>query len=543
MGRRARLAWWDHLRDSKVRYLFEDCTLDTDLRELRRGTNLVAVEPQVLDVLIYLIRNRNRVVSRDDVLAGVWQGRTVSDSALTTRINAARHAIGDSGQEQRLIKTLLRKGFRFVGRVQEAPSPASMTTPGALAENQRPAPTLPDKPSIAVLPFTNMSGDPEQEYFSDGITDDIITELSRFSELFVIARHSSFQYKGKSPDIRLVGRDLGVRYVLEGSIQRSGGRVRISGQLIDATTGAHCWAERYDRELEDVFAVQDEVARTIAAILVAHLNRAEAAHTFWKPPSSWQAHDYFLRAAEMYVSFLSTHVGDQLYETRRLLEKSLSIDPRYARAFALLSNTYIVAYVQPTDSDYINGAALERAYGLALEAVRLDPNLPLAHAKLGNALAFKGQLESAIAAFERAIALNPNFTDWRFAFPLIFSGHFTRAIAVAETHMRLDPFYPPRVLYMSGFAQYMLKQYCSALSLEQACVARSPNARAPHCVLAATYAQLGRIDEAGAEAAEVLRIEPTYTINRTQKRLSVFKFSEHAEHFFNGLREAGLPED
>jgi adenylate cyclase len=213
----------------------------------------------------------------------------------------------------------------------------------------------------------------------------------------------------------------------------------------------------------------------------------------------------------------------------------------YASAYALLSNRYVVAYVQRTDGDYINPAALDRAYELALKAVQLDPNLPLAHAKLGLALTFKGQLQSAIVAFERAIALNPNFTDWRFAFPLIFSGQFTQAIDVAETHMRLDPFYPPRVLHVSGFARYMLKQYSECLLLEQACAARSPNAWAPHTVLAAAFAQLGRMDEARAEAAEVLRIEPKYTVNHTQKNLSVFKFSNHAEHFFKALRKAGLP--
>lgn len=525
-----------------MRYFFEDYEIDTDRRELRRGTKLVEVEPQVFDVLTYLIRNRNRVVSRDDLLVAVWEGRIVSESALTTRINAVRQAIGDSGEKQRLIKTLLRKGFRFVAAVREEKSPASVTATGAFVESPMPALTLPDKPSIAVLPFTNMSGNPEQEYFTDGMTDDIITELSRFSELFVIARNSSFQYKGKSPDIRQVGRELGVRYVLEGSIQRSGDRVRIAGQLIDATTGAHCWAERYDRKLDDVFAIQDEVARTIATILAAHVNRAEARQAFSKPASSWQAHDYYLRAAETYGSFLSTYTAEQLYETRRLLEKSVSVDPCYARAYALFSNTYVIAYIQPTDSDFINPAALERAYQFALKAVQLDPNLPLAHAKLGIALTFKGKLEDAIAAFERAITLNPNFTDWRFALPLVFSGQFTRAVGVAETHMRLDPFYPPNVPHMSGFAHYMLKQYSDALSLERASISRSPNARGPHSVLAATYAQLGQIDEARAEAAEVLRIEPKYTINGTQKQLSVFKFPEHAEHYFSGLRKAGLPE-
>jgi TolB-like protein len=212
-----------------MRYLFEDYALDTDRRELFRRGEVVRLEPQAFDLLEYLIRNRGRLVSRDDLIASVWAGRIVSDSAMTTRINAARCAIDDSGKAQRLIKTVPRKGIRFVGPVQEEEAGARSSTPYL---------ALPDKPSIAVLAFTNMSGEPEQEYFSDGITEDIVTELSRFSELFVIARNSSFRFKGRSPDIRQVGHELGVRYVLEGSIRRAGDRVRISAQLIDAVTGA-----------------------------------------------------------------------------------------------------------------------------------------------------------------------------------------------------------------------------------------------------------------------------------------------------------------
>jgi adenylate cyclase len=524
-----------------VRYLFEDYELDTDRQELRRGADPVTLEPQVFDVLTHLIRHRDRVVSRDDLLSAVWNGRIVSDSALTTRINAARHAIGDSGEAQRFIKTLIGKGYRFVGTVQEEQRPASAAAAATSVDSARPGPPLPDKPSIAVLPFANLSGDQEQDYFADGVVDDIITELARFSELFVIARNSSFQYKGKAPDIRQVGRELGVRYVLEGSIRRSGSRVRIAAQLIDAATAAHCWAERYDRELDDIFALQGEVARTIAAILAAQINWSEAAAAASKPPTNWQAHDYYLRAGQTYVSFLTTHRADELYETRQLLDKCLAADPRSARAHALLSNTFIVAYVQPVDRDYINPAALDRAYQLALAAAQLDPNLPVAHAKLGNTLTFKGRPEEAIAAFERALALNPNFTDWRFAFPLLFSGQFTRAIEVADRHMRLDPFYPPHVLHMSGLAHYMLGQYSDAESRERACVARSPKHRAAHAVLAATCARLGRLEEARATAAEVLRVEPNYTING-QRRLMLFKSPQHAEHYFGGLRKAGLPE-
>ena len=340
---------------------------------------------------------------------------------LSSSLSAVRHAVGDSGEEQRLIKTVPRKGVRFVGTVREEEASGS---PGTNAAS--PPPTaylaLPDKPSIAVLAFTNMSGDPGQDYFSDGITEDIITGLSRFSELFVIARNSSFQYKGKSPDIRQVGRELGVRYVLEGSIRRAGDRVRISAQLIDAVTGAHRWAERYDRELKDVFAVQDEVSLAIVSILVAQVNKAEAERTFLKPPATWQAHDFFMRASDIWSAVRSSFKVADLYEARQLLERSISLDPSYARAYATLSYTHLIAWVFRLDEDYLSPAALERAHRLAWKAVQLDPNLPIAHAQLGMVLTHEGQHEQSIAEFEKAIALNPNFMDWRLGSALVRAG-------------------------------------------------------------------------------------------------------------------------
>ena len=220
-------------------YHFENYSLDSDRQELRHGAELVAVEPQVLDLLQYLIRNRERVVSKDDMIAHVWNGRIVSDSTLTSRIASARQAIGDSGDDQRLIRTIARKGIRFVGEVREIasavdPSGVKLAMPAATVSLSGAALRLPDKPSIAVLPFTNMSGDPEQEYFSDGITEDIITALSRLRWFFVIARNSTFAYKGQAVDVKQIGRDLGVRYILEGSVRKSGSRLRITSQLLDA---------------------------------------------------------------------------------------------------------------------------------------------------------------------------------------------------------------------------------------------------------------------------------------------------------------------
>ncbi len=519
-----------------MRYLFEDYALDTDRRELCRGDDVVRLEPQALDLLEYLIRNRERVVSRDDLIASIWNGRIVSDSAMTTRINAARCAIGDTGKAQRLIKTVPRKGIRFVGRVREEEA-------GGLDAGSRSSTSylaLPDKPSIAVLAFTNMSGDPGQEYFSDGITDDIITELSRFSELFVIARNSTFQYKGRSPDIRLVGRELGVRYVLEGSVRRAGDRIRISAQLIDAVNGAHHWAERYDRELKDVFAVQDEVSRAIVAILVARVKKAEAERMLLKPPATWQAHDFFMRASVMYRTIYSSFNVADLYEVRRLLERSIALDPNYARAYATLANTHLIAWVQPVDEDHLIPAALERAHRLAWKAVQLDPNLPIAHAHLGNVLTFKGQHEQSIAEFEKAIALNPNFTDWRFGMTLLRAGEPARAIQVIEAHMRHDPLYVPIAAGQLGLARYMMKEYSQALPSLRECASRAPGLRQSHVWLAAGLAQLGRLDEAHAEAAEVLRIDPKFTIDSTQRRQALFKRPEDAEHLLDGLRKAGL---
>src|SRR3954453_19682836 len=218
--------------NGSLRYLFENYAFDTIRRELHRGADVVSVAPQVFDLLDFLIRNRERVVSKDDLINAIWNGRVVTDAALTTRLNVARSAVGDTGEEQRLIKTLPRKGFRFVGSVREAQGPTGTEVADSPAEPPRPILTLPNKPSIAVLPFANLGSDPEQEYFADGVVEDITMALSRFPWLFVIARNSSFTYKGRAVDVKQVGRELGVRYVLEGSVRKTGPRMRISGQLI-----------------------------------------------------------------------------------------------------------------------------------------------------------------------------------------------------------------------------------------------------------------------------------------------------------------------
>ena len=515
---------------------FGDLVLDTERRELRSGRKLVALEPLVFDLLEFLIRNRDHVVSRDELLAGVWGGRIVSDSAIGARINAVRRAICDDGSQQRWIRTIARKGFRFVGAVRE-----EQRAPGSSVEGTKPPLALPDKPSIAVLPFANLGGDPAQEYFTDGIVEDIITELSRFSELFVIARNSSFQYKGKATDVRQVGRELGVRYVLEGSVRRGRDRLRISAQLIDAATGAHRWAEHYDRKLREVFAVQDEVVGTIAAILAAHVRKAETERARTKTPNSWEAYDYYLQAAEVLLSFDASFSVDALYEARRLLELSCAIDPNYARTYALLESAYEPAWVNPLDSDYLNASVLDRAHQFARKAIELDKNLPLAHAVLGHVLMWKREHDASIAEFERAIASNPNYVDWRFGLALVLAGNSQRAIDALKAYMRLDPFHAPLASGLVGWAHYMLEQYSQALLVLRDFVAQTPNLTFGHFWLAATHTQLGRLEEARGEAAEVLRLQPNFTI-AGMRRVVGFKDAKDDRHFFDALRKSGLPE-
>jgi TolB-like protein len=318
-------------------YSFEDFVLDTDQRELRRGHLRIAIQPQVFDLLEFMIRNRERVVSKDDLIAAIWGGRIVSESALTTRINAARTAIGDSGEDQQFIRTLPRKGVRFVGVVREVEEekpqpPRAVALPSGAAQAQKPPFPLPDRPSIAVLPFTNMSGDPEQEYFADGMVDEIITGLSRIKWLLVISRNSSFIYKNRPVAVQEVADKLGVRYVLEGGVRKSENHVRITAQLIDAETGGRLWAEQYDRLFQDLFALQDEITMCVIGAIEPSLRKAEINRVKRRRPNNVNAYDLVLRS----LPYAYTRMPQEAAIAIPLLEDALKLDPNYGIAHALL---------------------------------------------------------------------------------------------------------------------------------------------------------------------------------------------------------------
>jgi TolB-like protein len=391
-----------------VQFLFDDHTLDIDRRELRRNSEPIAVEPQVFDLLLYLVQNRDRVVSKDDIIASVWGGRIVSDSTLTSRINAARKAVGDSGEDQKLIRTIPRKGLRFVGNVRKQsndiePAYAIGPLPDEIHEQSRAALPLPDRPAIAVLPFTNMSGDPEQEYFSDGISEDIITSLSKLRWFFVIARNSSFIYKGKAVHMNQIAEELGVGYVVEGSVRKGGDRLRITVQLNDVATGSHIWAERYDRGLADVFAVQDEITEAIVAAIEPQLYAAENFHAQRKPPDSLDAWDLVMRALSHYWRVTRQ---DNLV-AQALLEKAIVIDPSYGQALGVLATSHTFSAHMGWGNMAVSAPIAERS---ALAAILVDSEDPWAHHALGCAYLFTQRFDDSLAEFELALRLNPNFS-------------------------------------------------------------------------------------------------------------------------------------
>jgi TolB-like protein/Flp pilus assembly protein TadD len=530
-----------------LRYLFEDCALDTDRRELRRGAALVAVEPQVFDLLVHVIRHRDRVVSKDDLLVSVWQGRIVSESALFNRINAARSAIGDTGDRQRLIKTLPRKGIRFVGEVrEEETSTAAATDTGQTPYRARPVDAaahgedaslpLPDRPSIAVLPFANMSGEPDQEHFADGITEDLITGLSRIRWLFVIARNSTFVYKQRAVNVKQVSSELGVRYVLEGSVRRAGKRLRISAQLIDATTGGHHWAERYDRELGDIFAVQDEITRNVAAAIEPRLLVAEGVRALSRSADDLGAWELVARAQTHFWRMTQPD-----YEAAiDALERAVEAYPDYAPARSLLGFSLVfAAHMGWIDRD--QGLLLGRRH--AARAIALDDCDPWGHITLGYLAMMERRTEESIAAFRRAVDLNPNSAaaHSHLSRGYAFAGRDKEAIEHGEEAIRLSPLGPEMALFLGAIAvaHYAAARYAEAAQYATQALRLRPGFQGAQRLRCASLAQAGRVDEARSFLATLRAEQPRLSLDWIRASVP-YQTPQLIERFLEGMRKAGL---
>jgi adenylate cyclase len=469
-------------------FLFENQVVDPGRRELIRDGQRVLVEPKVFDLLVYLIENQDRVVTKDDLIAHVWGGRIVSDSALTSGINAARKAIGDSGHEQRLIRTSARKGFRFVGKLQSAEPPERPV---------RAVPPLlpPDKPSIAVLPFHNMTGDPEQEYFADGMAEDITTELSRIRWLFVIARNSTLTYKGQAIEVKRVARELGVRYVLEGSVRRRGNRVRITAQLIDAVSGAHIWAERYDRDLNDIFAVQDEITASVAGVIEPALSEAEQQRVLRKPPERLDAWEAYQRG----LWHFNKYGPDENQSAQTFFRQAITLDPNFAPGhygYALALHWEIWLLSKRPFSE-VQGIPFEEAR----IAVSLDDKDATAHAVLAHMLMWRGEWEAAIAEGRVAFTLNPNssFVLSMLGCVLGFGGYHEEALDRLRQAMRASPNDPLTWLWVlwTGCTQFYSRRFDAAVeTLRQVVRLRPSTTTQCHGMIAAALAYLGRFHEA-----------------------------------------------
>ena len=524
-----------------MRFLFDDYTLDTDRRELQRGSKLVAVEPQVFDLLVYLVGNRERVVSKDDLIASVWDGRIVSDSTLTSRINAARTAIGDNGEGQKLIRTIARRGFRFVGAVHTGSRGDRL--PGTIGprsdephEEPRPAVPPSDRPAIAVLPFVNISGDPEQEYFSDGITEDIITALSKLRWFFVIARNSSFIYKGIAVHMKQVAEELGVGYVVEGSVRKSSDRVRITVQLNDAATGSHIWAERYDRGLVAVFALQDEITEAIVAAIEPQLYARESFRAQRKPPDNMDAWDLVMRALSHY--WRVTRQDNVVAQA--LLEKAIAIDPNYGQALGVLATSYTFSFHMGWAD---RATAVPTAECAALAAIRADGEDPWAHYALGGVYLFTRRFDDSLAELDLALSLNPNFALARgyCGLTLAFCGRWEEAVAAAGRALRLSPRDPFAALYYgaAAFAEFIGRNYEEAMRLARIGTRLRGDFAGGHRVLVAAAAMAGHGDIAAAGLKELRRAQPNVSLAWIAEEMPI-KHAADREHYVEAFRRAGL---
>jgi TolB-like protein/Tfp pilus assembly protein PilF len=508
--------------------------LDAEAEMLFRESEPVALGRRAVMLLRLLVERTGTPVSKDALMQAAWPGLAIEESNLTVQIAALRRIFADIDGGATWIETLPRRGYRYIGPPVTAESGASLPT--------SPAPAVSDRPSLVVLPFSNLSGDPGQDYFSDGITGDIIAELSRFRSLFVVARHSSFAYRGKTPEIKRVGRELGVRYVAEGSVRKIGSRVRVTVQLLDAASGYSLWTERYDRELEDIFTLQDEIVRAIVAALPGRLENAGREIARRKRTSSITAYDLVLLGNERWRQLTVKGMA----QAREYFRSAVALDPQYARAHANIAWTIVCDVFLESPAT----ATLDEALREIETALDIDDGDAWSHGVFAQLLFLLNEDAKAEIHFSRALALNPNDADVAavFANILVYWGRWREALMWIGTAKRLNPFPPNLYHWYHALALYSGREYERAV--EALMEARSLD-RWSHGLLAACYAQMGRLGEAQSEADAFIserrrelkangEATPAKTLDLARARAERYRDPSDREHFLDGLRKAGL---
>ena len=515
-----------HAPSSADVWLFGEFRLDRRIgvlfcRDERGVFAPLAMGSRALGILGVLVERSGELLSRGEIISAVWPGTAVEDSNLDVQIAALRRALDQRPTEGSCIQTIRGRGYRFTAPVTRVAADVATTSRSVgLA--------LPDKPSLAVMPFQNMSGDPEQEYFADGMVEEIITALSRIRWLFVIARNSTFTYKGQAVDVKQVGRDLGVRYVLEGAVRRAGNTVRISAQLIDATTGAHLWADRFDGLLEDIFALQDKVAVSVAGVIEPTLEMAETRRLADRPTNDLTALDFYLRATPR---FGRIYKKNSLLRARDLLGQAIEPDPHYGPALVLAAHCHAGLEVNSWAED--PEAARHTSVDLAGRALRSAPDdlnvLALAAAMLGY---FGEDIDVSLGLIDRCLTLNPSSARaWHWSALLrVFTGHPDVALEHFQNYLRLSP--RDRMvthLNVIGEAHFFSRRFDEAAANLLASLDLAPSFPVTYRVLAACYAHMGRLDEARDIVRRLRVITPAGTRYRDP---------ELRELFLSGLRLA-----
>ncbi|QOZ55529.1 hypothetical protein XH90_32260 [Bradyrhizobium sp. CCBAU 53338] len=507
--------------------------LDAEAEMLFRGSEPIALGRRAVMLLRLLVEQAGTPVSKDALMQAGWPGLAIEESNLTVQIAALRRIFAGADGGATWIETLPRRGYRYVG--------PPLTEIGADQPGSQ-SPVASNRASLAVLPFSNLSGDPGQEYFSDGITGDIISELSRFRSLFVVARHSSFAYKGKTSEIKRVGRELGVDYVAEGSMRKTGSRVRVTVQILDARSGFNLWAERYERELEDIFALQDEIVQAIVAALPGRLEDASREIARRKPTPSITAYDLVLMGDERWRQLTVSGMA----EARKHFRNAVALDPQYARAHVNIAWTIVCDEFLESPS----GADLDDALREIETALDIDDRDAWAHGVFAQLLFLRREDDRAEFHFGRAIALNPNDADVAavLANILVYWGRWREALTWIGVAKRLNPFPPNLYNWYHALALYSGREYEQAV---KALMETRSLDRWSHGLLAACYAQMGRLGEARSEAERFVRerhreinangtIFPANTLDLARARAGRYRASVDRDHFLDGLRKAGL---